>query len=198
MIIYLNLFTDVLYFLQNHPKAGELWRTPFPFLDKLAQLFGVDRTNEILSELPDDFIKNFVNRANDNNDDNVPQPPAAKIIKKEKTPKGIEKKKSPQALDLTSNHMAIEFTGFMKGMSNHLATIANAMSCTENRETDIATQKKKLLSQIASLSSITKAEAIWATCLFSSNPIQVKVFFSSPDDHWKKEVVLDLIHHNEP
>lgn len=94
--------------------------------------------------------------------------------------------------------MTSEFTGFMKGMSSHMATIANSMSSTENRETKVAEQKKKLHSQIASLPGITKAEAIRAACLFSSNPSQMEVFFSSPDDDWKKEVVLDLIHRNDP
>lgn len=84
----------------------------------------------------------------------------------------------------------------MRGMSSHLATIANAMSYTENCETEVVVQDKKLLPQIASLSSIIKAKTIKVAYLFSSNPIQIEV--SSPDDDWKKEVVLDMIHHNEP
>ncbi|KAK1391808.1 hypothetical protein POM88_010864 [Heracleum sosnowskyi] len=186
-------------FVKNHPKAGGLWRTPFPYLEKLDNVFGVDRANGIASELPEDSINNLeeiVNLANDNSDDDgLPQPPAAKKIKKEKTPKSTEKKKSPQILDLTSNQMATEFTGFMKGMSSHLETIANAMSSTQNREIEVVEQKKRLLSEIASLPGMTKAEAIRAACLFTSNPSQMDVFFSSPDDDWKKEVVFDLIHH---
>ncbi|KAK1385384.1 hypothetical protein POM88_023119 [Heracleum sosnowskyi] len=72
-------------------------------------------------------------------------------------------------------------------MSSPLETIADAMSSTVE-------QKKRLLSEIASLSGMTKAEAIRAACLFTSNPSQMDVFFSSPDDDWKKEVVFDLIH----
>lgn len=189
-------------FCKNHPKAGGLWRTPFPYLDKLDIIFGIDRANGIASELPEDSINNLediVNLSNDNSDDDsLPQPPAAKKIKKEKTSKGTEKKKSAQIIDLTSNHMASEFTGFMKGMSSHLSTIANAMSSIENRESEVVKQKKNLLPEIASLPGITKAEAIRAACLFSSNPSQMDVYFSSPDDDWKKEVVLDLIHRNDP
>ncbi|XP_074331601.1 uncharacterized protein LOC141668567 [Apium graveolens] len=172
-------------FLKNHPKAGGLWRTPFPYLDKLDHVFGIDRANGMASELPEDSIKNLeeiVNLDNDkSDDDSVPQPPNAKKIKKEKTPKFGEKKKSPQIIYLTSNNMATEFIGFMKGMSSHLETIANAMSSTQNRETEVAPQKK-LLSEIASFPGMTKAEAIRAACLFTSNPSQMDVFFSSPDD----------------
>ncbi|KAL8114152.1 hypothetical protein AgCh_021137 [Apium graveolens] len=192
-----NLIMNVL---SNHPKAGGLWRTPFPYLDKLDHVFGIDRANGMASELPEDSIKNLeeiVNLDNDkSDDDSVPQPPNAKKIKKEKTPKFGEKKKSPQIIYLTSNNMATEFIGFMKGMSSHLETIANAMSSTQNRETEVAPQKK-LLSEIASFPGMTKAEAIRAACLFTSNPSQMDVFFSSPDDDWKKEVVLDLLYRND-
>ncbi|KAK1381065.1 hypothetical protein POM88_027809 [Heracleum sosnowskyi] len=180
--------------LSRITQAGGLWRTPFPYLEKLDHVFGVDRANGIASELPEDSINNLeeiVNLANDNSDDDgLPQPPAAKKIKKEKTPKSTEKKKSPQILDLTSNQMATEFTGFMKGMSSHLETIANAMSSTQNLEIEVVEQKKRLHSKIASLLGMTKAESIRVACLFTSNPSQMDVFFSSPDDDWNKEVVL--------
>ncbi|KAK1374487.1 hypothetical protein POM88_030680 [Heracleum sosnowskyi] len=94
--------------------------------------------------------------------------------------------------------MATEFTGFMKGMSSHLETIANVMSSTQNREIEVVEQKKRLLSEIAKLWGMTKAEAIRVACLFTSNPSQMDVFFSSPDEDWKKEVVFDLIHRNDP
>ncbi|KAL1823641.1 hypothetical protein ACET3Z_010419 [Daucus carota] len=93
--------------------------------------------------------------------------------------------------------MANEFSGFMKGMSNHLSTIANAMSSTENRELEVDKKKKNLLPEIASLPGITKPKAIRAACLFSANPNQMDVFFSSPDDDWKKEVVLDILYSND-
>ncbi|KAL1823642.1 hypothetical protein ACET3Z_010420 [Daucus carota] len=86
-------------FCKNHPKAGGLWRTPFPYLDKLDIIFGLDRANGTASELPEDSINNLediVNLANDESDDeSPPQPPVAKKIKKEKkekTPKRTEKK----------------------------------------------------------------------------------------------------------
>lgn len=100
-------------------------------------------------------------------------------------------------MDLTSEHMATEFREYMKGMSSHLKTIANAMSSTKNHEKEVAEQKK-LPSQIASLPSMTKAEAIRAACLFTSNRIQIDVLFSTPNDDWKKEVILDLLYRNDP
>ena len=42
--------------------------------------------------------------------------------------------------------MATEFSGFMKGMSNHLSTIANAMSSIENRESEADKKKEKFTS----------------------------------------------------
>lgn len=154
--------------------------------------------------------KETVNLNDDNSDDDSfdisrspslndtsSQPPPAKKMKKEKTPKSNEKRRSSQFIDLTSvDQMATGFTGFMKDMSSHLATIANAMSTTQEREIEVVEQKKRLLSEIASLRGITQVEAIRAASLFSSNPSQMDVFFSSPNDDWKKEVVLDLLSRN--
>ncbi|KAK9733832.1 hypothetical protein RND81_04G095500 [Saponaria officinalis] len=203
-------------FCKTHPKAGGLWMTPFPYLDKLDEVFGVDRATGISSELSDDSINNLENETidlnNDNSDnDNVyvyqsplsfptddqPQPPPAKKMKKEKTPKGSEKKRAAKFVDLTTlDQMTTGFTGFMKDMSSHLATIANAMSTTQEREMEVVEHKKMLLSEIASLPGITQAEAIRAARLFSSNPSQMDVLFSSPNDDWKKEVVLDMLSRN--
>ncbi|KAK1375519.1 hypothetical protein POM88_031713 [Heracleum sosnowskyi] len=96
------------------------------------------------------------------------------------------------------NELAQNLFNTWRAMSSHLETIANAMSSTQNREIEVVEQKKRLLSEIASLSGMTKAEAIRATCLFTSNPSQMDVFFPSHDDDWKKEVIFDLIHRNDP
>uniref|UniRef100_A0A803NA85 DDE Tnp4 domain-containing protein n=1 Tax=Chenopodium quinoa TaxID=63459 RepID=A0A803NA85_CHEQI len=40
----------------THPKAGGLWKTPFPYLSKLDDIFGVDSANGLASELPEDSI----------------------------------------------------------------------------------------------------------------------------------------------
>ncbi|XP_074366131.1 uncharacterized protein LOC141707061 [Apium graveolens] len=56
------------YFLKNHPKAGGLLRTPFPYLDKLDHVFGIDRANGMSSELPEDSIKNLEEIVNLDND----------------------------------------------------------------------------------------------------------------------------------
>ncbi|XP_074270499.1 uncharacterized protein LOC141594283 [Silene latifolia] len=199
-------------FCKTHPKAGGLWRTPFPYLEKLDEVFGLDRATGITSELPDDSINNLeqetVNLYNDSDDDDAFvyqshlsttsdtqfQPPPAKKMRKEKTPKGSHKKRASQSVDLTSlDDMTTSFTGFMKDMSSHLATIAGAMSITQEREIEVVEQKKKLLSEIATLPGISQVEAIRATSLFASNTSQMDVFFSSPNDDWKKEVVLDML-----
>ncbi|KAK9714721.1 hypothetical protein RND81_06G114600 [Saponaria officinalis] len=188
-------------FCKTHPKAGGLWRTPFPYLEKLDEVFGLNRATGITSELPNDSINNLeqetVNLDNDSDDDDTSiyqshfsvasdtqsQPPPAKKMKKEKTPKGSHKKRASQFVDLTSlDDMTTSFTGFMKDMSSHLATIADAMSTTQEREIEVVEQKKMLLSEIASLPGITQAEAIRAASLFSSNTSQMDVFFSSPND----------------
>ncbi|KAK9688648.1 hypothetical protein RND81_09G000800 [Saponaria officinalis] len=190
-------------FCKTHPKAGGLWMTLFLYLDKLDEVFGVDRATGISSELPDDSITNLENETidldNDNSDDdNVyvyqsplsfptddqPQPPPTKKMKKEKTPKGSEKKRSAKFADLTT----------LDQMTT--ATIANAMSTTQEREMEVVEHKKMLLFEIASLPGITQAEAIRAARLFSSNPSQMDVLFSSPNDDWKKEVVLDMLSRN--
>ncbi|KAK9705671.1 hypothetical protein RND81_07G075100 [Saponaria officinalis] len=200
-------------FCKTHPKAGGLWRTHFPYLEKLYEVFGLDRATGITSELPNDSINNHeqetMNLDNDSDDDDdtsiyqsyfsvasdtQSQPPPAKKMKKEKTQKGSHKKRASQFVDLTSlDDMTTSFTGFMKDMSSHLATIASAMSTTQEREIEVVEQKKMLLSEIASLPGITQAEAIRAASLFSSNTSQMDVFFSSPNDDWKKEVVLDML-----
>ncbi|KAL2927634.1 DNA-directed RNA polymerase subunit beta [Bienertia sinuspersici] len=57
-------------FCKKHPKVGGLWKTPFPYLDKLDEIFGVDRANGITSELPEDSI-HYLEKENINlNDDN--------------------------------------------------------------------------------------------------------------------------------
>ncbi|XP_057247442.1 uncharacterized protein LOC130589851 [Beta vulgaris subsp. vulgaris] len=150
-------------FCKTHPKAGGLWKTPFPYLDKLDDIYGIDRANGLASELPEDSITNLeketVNLNDDNSDDDSidisqspysavndtsSQPPPAKKMKKEKIPKGNEKRRSSQFIDLTSvDQMATGFTGFMKDMSSHLATIANAMSTTQEREIEVVEQRRK-------------------------------------------------------
>ncbi|KAK1398190.1 hypothetical protein POM88_008053 [Heracleum sosnowskyi] len=85
---------------------------------------------------------------------------------------------------------------FMKDMSSHLATIVKSMNATQDREIKVVEQKKKLLTEIASLPGITQAEAIRAASFFSSNPSQMEDFFSSPNDLWKKEVMLDITSRN--
>ncbi|KAK1348685.1 hypothetical protein POM88_054932 [Heracleum sosnowskyi] len=66
----------------NYPKAGGLWMTHFPYIDKLDLIFGVDKTNDTTSELPEDSIQNLeetVNLDNDYSDDDAPlQPPVKK------------------------------------------------------------------------------------------------------------------------
>ncbi|KAL2940293.1 HMG-CoA reductase inhibitor bumarsin [Bienertia sinuspersici] len=202
-------------FCKTHPKAGGLWKTPFPYLSKLDDIFGVDRANGLASELPEDSIHNLEKEVVplDNDSDNEdlsftrspasatdytqPQPPPAKRMKKEKTPKTNEKKRATRFENLSSvDNMAVGFTGFMKDMNNHLATIASAMSTTQEREQEIVEQKRRLLSEIGSLPGITQVEVIRAASLFSSNPSQMEIFFSSPNDEWKREVVLDLLSRN--
>ncbi|XP_074352304.1 uncharacterized protein LOC141691464 [Apium graveolens] len=47
--------------------------------------------------------------------------------------------------------MASEFTGFMKDMSSHLEAIAKLMNATQERKIEVVEKKKKLLTEIASL-----------------------------------------------
>ncbi|KAL2894317.1 Acetyl-CoA decarbonylase/synthase complex subunit beta [Bienertia sinuspersici] len=58
---------------KNHPKAGGLWKTRFPYLDKLEKIFGVDRANGVTSKLLEDSIHNLeketINLNNDNDDE---------------------------------------------------------------------------------------------------------------------------------
>lgn len=161
------------------------------------------------SELPDDSVINLEKETiildvcnSDDENINVTMDsqalPPAKKMKKEKTPKGGEKRRAPLVSDLTSlDQMTTGFTGFMKNMSNHLATIAKAMSTTQERELEVVDQKKRLLTEIASLPGISQPEVIRAASLFASNPSQMDLFFSSPNDDWKKEVVLDLLSRHE-
>ncbi|KAK1392770.1 hypothetical protein POM88_011826 [Heracleum sosnowskyi] len=110
-------------FCKNHPKAGGLWMTHFPYIEKLDLIFGVDRANDTSYELPEDSIQNLeetVNLDNDYSDDDAPLQSPAKKIKKEKTPKSY----------------------FMKDMSSHLATIMKSMKATQEREIEVVEQKK--------------------------------------------------------
>uniref|UniRef100_A0A803LSU4 Uncharacterized protein n=1 Tax=Chenopodium quinoa TaxID=63459 RepID=A0A803LSU4_CHEQI len=184
-------------------------------INQLDDIFGVDRANGLATELPEDSIHNLekdvVHLGNDSDNEELydtlspglatdytqPQAPPAKRMKKEKTPKTNEKKRATRFENLSSiDNMAVGFPGYMKDMNNHLATIASAMSTTQEREQEIVEQKRRLLSEIGGLPRITQAEVIRAVSLFSSNPSQMEIFYSSPNDEWKKEVVLDLLSHN--
>ncbi|KAL2897700.1 HMG-CoA reductase inhibitor bumarsin [Bienertia sinuspersici] len=149
-------------FCKTHPKAGGLWKTPFPYLSKLDDIFGVDRANGLASELPEDSIHNL-----------------KKENEKGKDSKTNEKKRATRFENLSSvDNMTVGFTSFMKDMSNHLTTIASAMSTTQEREQEMLDKRKDYYLR------------------FSSNPSQIEIFFSSPNDEWKREVVLDLLSRN--
>lgn len=68
-------------FCKTHPKAGGLWKTPFPYLSKLDDIFGVERANGLAAELPEDSIHNLekdvVHLDNDSDDEELYSTPTS-------------------------------------------------------------------------------------------------------------------------
>lgn len=154
----------------------------------------------------------------DNNiyyDDSLYQPsqstPSEQVSKKAKTMKipkenkkeKTRKRKMPEVVDLTSSFkdMSSNLSGFMSGMNAHMSTIANALSTTQQheqaimaREQELEDQKKNLINELLGVQGLTRYEALLAAQKLASNPSDMSLFYQSPDEAWKREFVINLIH----
>jgi len=141
-----------------------------------------------------------------------PCEPNTKKAKREKTPKAKGKKK--MVVDLTSSvsNMSSNLSNFMSEMNTHLSTIASAMSTTQQheqvlmareeaiiaREQELENQKKNLINELLSIDGLTRFEAMLAAKKLASDSSNLSLFYESPDEEWKKEFVINMIHPNLP
>ncbi|KAL2929073.1 hypothetical protein RDABS01_034484 [Bienertia sinuspersici] len=207
-------------FCRQHKNSQGLWNIPFPFYEQLAIIFCADRATGVQSET---FVQAIDNQEketieldkgdSDEDEDNgsvnqtrqsSPSEPSSKKAKKEKTPKGQGKKrKMSEVVDLTSsfNNMSSSFSSYMNEMNMHMSTIASAFSTTQQHEQAIMAreeieenQKNSLVNELLRIPGLTRFEIMQASKKLASNSSELSLFYQSPDDEWRKEFIVNLIH----
>ena len=212
--MFINLF-------QKHKNAKGLWGVPFPFLDELEKIFGADRANgnncEDFPEALEDTQHETVNLDHggedhtDEEDESVhstqPSPQLGKRSRKEKLSMDKAKKKMAGVVNLTSSfsNVSSNLCGFMEGMNSHLSSIASALATTQQheqvlmaREIELDEQKKNLFNEVINIPGLTRIEAMIAARKLASDTSSLSIFYQCPDDEWKKDFVLNLIHPDLP
>lgn len=225
VVLISSNINNFLFLFQQHKNAQGLWNVPFPFFEQLAVVFGVDRATGLQSETFVEAIDNQEKETieldkdgsdeDDEADDNesvnqskqsTPSEPSSKKRKKEKTPKGQgRKRKTPEVVDLTSsfNNMSSSFSGYMNEMNMHMSTIASAFSTTQQHEQAIMAreqveenQKSNLINELLSIPGLTRFEVMEASKRLASNSSELSLFYQCPDDQWRKDFIVNLIHPN--
>lgn len=208
-----------LDFVKNHRLARGLWKVPFPYLEELEKIFGVDRAKgnvcEDFPEAADDTDNKAIDVDIDEEihvdeeDESVqstqPSPQVGKRVREDKISTDKGKKRMPEILDLTSsfNEVSTNLSGFMSGMNSHLETIASALNTSQQheqalmvREQEVDEQKKSLFNEVMKIPGLTTFEAMDALKKLASDTVNLSLFYQFPDVEWKKEFVLNLIHPN--
>ncbi|XP_057535251.1 uncharacterized protein LOC130813435 [Amaranthus tricolor] len=197
-------------FCKQHRNAQRLWNVPFPFYDQLSIIFGADRATGVQSDTFVEAVDNQeketieLDKGGSDEDDefddyesvnqskeSTPSEPSSKKAKKEKAPNELgRKRKKPEVVDLTS-------------MNKHMSTIASAFSTTQLHEQAIMAReeveenkKENLVSQLLRIEGLTRFEIMEASKRLASNPSELSLFYQCPDDEWKKEFIINLIHPN--
>ncbi|KAJ8429772.1 hypothetical protein Cgig2_006463 [Carnegiea gigantea] len=143
-----------------------------------------------------------------------PSPQLSKRTRKEKTPMGKGKKRMSEVIDLTSTftNISSNIFGFMSGMNSHLETIASAFTTTQQREqvimarelhldqkqNELNEKKKGLFNEVIRIPKLTRVEAMMAVRKLVSDESSLTIFYKCPDDEWKKDFIINLIHPDLP
>ncbi|KAL2895057.1 Polyphosphate:GDP phosphotransferase [Bienertia sinuspersici] len=197
-------------FCRQHKNAQGLWNVLFHSMNTTgvqSETFvqAIDNQEKETIELDkgdndEDEDNGSVNQTRQSS----PSEPSSKKTKKEKTPKGQGKKrKMSEVVDLTSsfNNMSSSFSSYMNEMNMHMSTIASAFSNTQQHEQAIMAreeieenQKNSLVNELLRILGLTKFEVMQASKKLTSNSSELSLFYQSPDDEWRKEFIVNLIH----
>jgi len=143
-----------------------------------------------------------------------PSPQLSKRARKEKTSMGKGKKRMSEVIDLTSTFTIVSsnISSFMSGMNSHLETIASAFTTTQQHEQvimsrelhydkkqkELDAKKKGLFNEVMKIPGLTRVEAMMAAKKLVSDESGLTIFYECPDDEWKKDFILNLIHPDLP
>ncbi|KAJ8420120.1 hypothetical protein Cgig2_033724 [Carnegiea gigantea] len=143
-----------------------------------------------------------------------PSPQLSKRARREKTSMGKGKKRMSEVIDLTSTftNVSSNISGFMSGMNSHLETIASAFTTTQQHEQvimarelhldqkqkELDEKKKGLFNEVMKIPGLTRVEAMMAAKKLVSDESGLTIFYECPDDEWKKDFILNLIHPDLP
>lgn len=99
--------------------------------------------------------------------------------------------------------MSSSFSGYMNEMNMHMSTIASAFSTTQQHEQAIMAreqveenQKSNLINELLSIPGLTRFEVMEASKRLASNSSELSLFYQCPDDQWRKDFIVNLIHPN--
>ncbi|KAJ8431931.1 hypothetical protein Cgig2_023740 [Carnegiea gigantea] len=143
-----------------------------------------------------------------------PSPQLSKRGRKETTSMGKGKKRMLDVIDLTSTftNMSSNISCFMSGMNSHLETIASAFTTTQQHEQvimacelhldqkqkELDEKKKGSFNKVMKILGLNRVEAMMATKKLVSDESSLTIFYKCPDDEWKKDFILNLIHPDLP
>ncbi|KAK9756781.1 hypothetical protein RND81_01G120800 [Saponaria officinalis] len=169
-----------------------LWNVSFPYFHKLTIIYGPDRATGANSGTFAQEVDNQQNEAINLSRDK-PVLKKAKIVKiptdnkKQKT----QKREMSEVVDLTTSLkvMSSNLSGFMNGMNAHMSTTANALSTTQQH-------KQAIL--LLGVQGLTRHEALLAAQKMASSPSDLSLFYQSPDEAYKREFIINLIHPHLP
>ena len=139
-----------------------------------------------------------------------PSPQLVERTRKEKTPIGKGKKRMSEVTDLTSafTNVSSNISSFMSGMHPYLETIASTFTTTQQHEQvimacelhldqkqkELDEKKKGLFNEVMKIPGLTGVEAIMAAKKLVSDASSLTIFYECPDDEWKKDFIINLIH----
>ncbi|KAJ8441650.1 hypothetical protein Cgig2_019784 [Carnegiea gigantea] len=143
-----------------------------------------------------------------------PSPQLLKRARKEKTSTGKGKKRMSEVIDLTSTftNMSSNISGFMSGMNSHIETIVSAFTTTQQHEQvimarelhldqkqrELGQKKKGLFNEVMKILEHARVEAMMASKKLVFDESSLTIFYECPDDEWKKDFILNLIHPDVP
>ncbi|KAJ8422435.1 hypothetical protein Cgig2_014326 [Carnegiea gigantea] len=164
---------------KNYKHGKGLWGVPFPFLDELGKIFGANRAT---GDSCEDYIEAVDNLHNDN-----------------------------EVIDLDHKDGEDEEEE-EDDMNSHLETIASAFTTTQQHEQVIMAhelhldqkqkkldeKKKGLFNEVMKILGLPRVEAMMAAKKLVSDESSLTIFYECPDDEWKKDFILNLIHPDLP
>ncbi|KAL2895908.1 Echinoderm microtubule-associated protein-like 6 [Bienertia sinuspersici] len=93
------------------------------------------------------------------------------------------------------------FSSYMNEMNMDMSTIASAFSTTQQHEQAIMAReeieenkKNSLVNELLRIPGLTRFEVMQASKKLASNSSELSLFYQSPDDEWRKEFIVNLIH----